>query len=67
MARSQKVAPEYLQQVNSALKRNGYPSKPKFAEHVEPSLSTVKNFFSGKPVDFENFVEICDKLGLDWQ
>ncbi len=67
MARSQKVAPEYLQQVNSALKRNGYPSKSKFAEHVEPSLSTVKNFFAGKPVDFEYFVEICEELGLDWQ
>ena len=67
MARSQKVAPEYLQQVNSALKRNGYPSKSKFAEHVEPCLSTVKNFFAGKPVDFEYFVEICEKLGLDWQ
>ena len=67
MARSQKVAPEYLENVNSALKRNGYPSKSKFAEHVTPSLSTVKNFFAGKPVDFEYFVEICEKLGLDWQ
>ncbi len=67
MARSQKVAPEYLQQVNSALKRNGYPSKSKFAEHVTPSLSTVKSFFAAKRIDFENFVEICEKLGLDWQ
>ncbi len=67
MARSQKVAPKYLQQVNSALKRNGYPSKSKFGEHVTPSLSTVKNFFAGKPVDFEYFVEICQKLALDWQ
>jgi hypothetical protein len=67
MARSQKVDSEYLLKVNSALKRNGYPSKSKFAEHVTPSLSTVKNFFAGKPVDFENFVEICEKLGLDWQ
>lgn len=66
MARSQKISPEYLPKVNSALKRNGYPSKSKFAEHVTPSLSTVKNFFAGKPVDFENFVEICEKLGLDW-
>lgn len=67
MARSQRVAPEYLQNVNSALKRNGYPSKSKFTEHVTPSSSTVKNFFAGKPVDFEYFVEICEKLGLDWQ
>lgn len=27
----------------------------------------MKNFFAGKPVDFEYFVEICEKLGLDWQ
>jgi hypothetical protein len=65
MARSLRVAPEYSQKVKLALQRNGYPSKTKFAEHVEPSLSTVKNFFSGKPVDFENFVEISEKLGLD--
>ncbi|BAY82949.1 hypothetical protein NIES267_24350 [Calothrix parasitica NIES-267] len=67
MTRSQKVSPEYLPKINSALKRNGYPSKSKFAEHVTPSLSTVKNFFAGKPVDFENFVEICEKLSLNWQ
>ncbi|MEO1431672.1 MAG: hypothetical protein AAFV71_21955 [Cyanobacteria bacterium J06633_8] len=67
MARSQKISPEYLPKINSALQRNGYPNKSKFAEHVTPSLSTVKNFFSGKPVDFENFVEICEKLGLNWQ
>lgn len=67
IVRSQKVSPEYLPKINSALKRNGYPSKSKFAEHVTPSLSTVKNFFAGKPVDFEYFVEICEKLGLDWQ
>jgi hypothetical protein len=67
MPRSLRVAPEYSQKVELALQRNGYPSKTKFAEHVEPSLSTVKNFFSGKPVDFEYFVEICEKLGLEWQ
>lgn len=27
----------------------------------------MKNFLSGKPVDYENFREICDRLGLDWQ
>jgi hypothetical protein len=67
MSRSLRVAPEYIQKAKLALQRNGYPSKTKFAEHVEPSLSTVKNFFSGKPVDFEYFVEISEKLGLDWQ
>ena len=65
--RSQKISPKYLPKINSALQRNGYPSKSKFAEHVMPSLSTVKNFFAGRPVDFEYFVEICEELGLDWQ
>ncbi len=30
-------------------------------------MSTVKNFLSGKPVDYINFVEISEKLGLEWQ
>ncbi|MGB7440921.1 MAG: hypothetical protein WA919_07625 [Coleofasciculaceae cyanobacterium] len=67
MARSLKVSPENIHRVKSALKRNGYPSQTKFAEHVTPCLATVKNFLNGKPVDFENFVELCEKLGLKWQ
>ncbi|MFB2969716.1 ATP-binding protein [Aerosakkonema sp. BLCC-F183] len=67
MGRSLRVSPKCINIVNAALIKNGYPSKPKFAEQIDPSLSTVKNFFSGKPIDFENFVIICEKLGLDWQ
>jgi hypothetical protein len=67
MSRSCRVDPKYIQKVNLALKRNGYPSQRKFAEDIVPSLSTVKNFLKGKPVDYENFREICERLGLDWQ
>jgi uncharacterized protein YjbI with pentapeptide repeats len=67
MSRSLRVDPKYIQKVNLALKRNGYPSQRKFAEDIVPSLSTVKNFLKGKPVDYENFREICERLGLDWQ
>ncbi|WP_044210875.1 ATP-binding protein [Coleofasciculus chthonoplastes] len=67
MARSLKVAPEYINHVKSALRRNGYPSQRKFAEHVTPSLSTVKKFLNGEPVDFEYFVELCEALGLNWR
>ncbi|MBD2005806.1 MULTISPECIES: tetratricopeptide repeat protein [Cyanophyceae] len=67
MARSLQVSPQYIEKVKLTLKRNGYPSQKKFAEHINPSLSTVKNFLKGEPVDFENFVEICEKLGLDWK
>ncbi|MBD2364382.1 ATP-binding protein [Anabaena minutissima FACHB-250] len=67
MARSLRVSPEYINKVKSALERNGYPSLKKFSEDIEPSLSTVKNFFGGKPIDYENFLVICEKLGLDRQ
>ncbi|MBO3458802.1 ATP-binding protein [Aetokthonos hydrillicola Thurmond2011] len=67
MARSLKVAPEYIQKVRSALQRNSYPSQKALAVDVGLSESTVKSFLSGKPVDYLNFVEICEKLGLDWR
>lgn len=67
MPRSLKVAPEYIQQLRSALPRHGYPSQQSLAGDVGVSLSTVKNFLSGKPVDYLNFVEISEKLGLEWQ
>lgn len=67
MSRSIKVAQKWLDRVNQALKRKGYPSQKKFAEDIYPSLSTVKKFLSGKPIDYENFREICEKLELDWQ
>ncbi|MBW4497108.1 MAG: ATP-binding protein [Oscillatoria princeps RMCB-10] len=67
MSRSIRVAPEYINKVKLALKRNGYPSQQALADAVEPSLSTVKNFLNGQPVDYLNFVELSKKLGFDWQ
>jgi DNA polymerase/3'-5' exonuclease PolX len=67
MSRSNRVDSKYIPKVKLALQRNGYPSQRKFAEDVDPCLSTVKNFLNGKPVDYENFREICERLGLDWQ
>ncbi|MEO1126216.1 MAG: hypothetical protein AAFW84_15500 [Cyanobacteria bacterium J06635_15] len=29
-------------------------------------LSTVSRFFTGKPVDYATFIDICDRLGLAW-
>lgn len=61
MARSLRVAPEYIQKVKSALQRNGYPSQQVLAENVGVSLSTVKNFLNGKPIDYQNFkFEVLD-------
>ncbi|WP_414573441.1 ATP-binding protein [Nostoc sp. CCY 9925] len=67
MARSLKVAEGYIASVRSALQRNGYPSQNSLACEVGISLSTIKNFLNGKPVDILNFQEICQKLGLEWQ
>jgi hypothetical protein len=67
MPRSLKVAPEYIQKVKSALQRNGYPSQQALAGDVGLSLATIKNFLNGKPVDYLNFLEISEKLGLEWQ
>lgn len=67
MGRSLHVAVEYIQQVKSALHRNGYPSQKAFATEMGLSLSTIKNFLSAKPIDYLNFVEISEKLGLNWQ
>ncbi|MEB3179532.1 MAG: ATP-binding protein [Nostocaceae cyanobacterium] len=67
MARSLRVAPEYIDKVKSSLQRQNYPSQRALADDIDLSLSTVKNFLSGKPVDYQNFREICEKLELDWQ
>jgi Flp pilus assembly protein TadD len=31
------------------------------------SRSTITSFFTGKPIYFVNFIEISERLGLDWQ
>ncbi|MEH2178029.1 ATP-binding protein [Nostoc sp.] len=67
MARSLRVAPEYINKVKSAPQRNGYRSQQSLADELEISLSTVKKFLNGEPVDYQNFVEFSKKLGLEWQ
>lgn len=67
MPRSLKVRQDCIQKVKLAVQRNGYPRQKDLAEDVGCSLATVSNFLNGKPVDFLNFTEICQKLGLDWK
>ncbi|MBE9229016.1 tetratricopeptide repeat protein [Phormidium sp. LEGE 05292] len=67
MARSLKVSPQYIQKVKSKLQRNGYPTQTAFAEDLGLSKWSIQNFFNSKTVKFSNFVDICEKLGLDWQ
>ena len=67
MARSLRVAPEYIEKVKSALGRNGYHSQQSLASDMGFSLPTIKSFLTGNPVNYLNFVELSEKLGLNWQ
>ncbi len=65
MPRSLRVAPQYIEQVKSALQRNRFARQQDLAEELNISRDTVNKFFTGKPVGYLNFLEICDRLGLN--
>ncbi|WP_031294164.1 NB-ARC domain-containing protein [Leptolyngbya sp. Heron Island J] len=67
MSRSLKVNNTAIQTVKGALKRCGFRSQRSLAEDLNMALSTISRFLNGKPVDFATFVEICDRLNLNWQ
>lgn len=67
MSRSLQVNPLSIQSVKAALKRAGFPTQRALAENLEMALSTVSRFLNGKPVDYATFLEICDRINLDWQ
>ena len=67
MSRSLKVNSQSIQPVKGSLKRSGFRSQRSLAEDLNLALSTVSRFLNGKPVDFATFVEICDRLNLDWR
>jgi hypothetical protein len=62
-----KVAPECIPLVKKALKCHGFPSQNSLALDLGISRSTLTRFFTSKPVAYLNFVEISERLGLDWQ
>ena len=66
MGRSLRVSPGCIEQVKSAMRRNGFPSQKALAEELRIGLSTVKKFLTGQPVDSSYFLEISERLGLDW-
>ena len=65
--RSLKVAAQHIQRVKDSFKRSGYPSQQALATELVLSRDTVRKFFNGLPIDRLNFIDLCDKLGLDWQ
>jgi uncharacterized protein YjbI with pentapeptide repeats/DNA-binding Xre family transcriptional regulator len=67
MSRSLRVRADLVPQIELAVKRNGFLRKKDLAEDLKMAESTVRKFRKGKPVDNAIFVEICQKLHLEWQ
>jgi serine/threonine protein kinase len=66
-SRSLKIDPKCINKAKLALTRNRFPSQVALATELGFARSTVNNFFNSRPVERLNFVEICEKLALDWQ
>lgn len=67
MSQSIRVSEQWLPKVRLALGRNGFTSQRVFAMEIGLAKATVSKFFTGKGISHLNFVEICEKLGFDWQ
>jgi hypothetical protein len=65
--RSLKVRSDCVESVKNSVRRNGFPNQKELAYHCQRALSTVSNFLNGKPIDYLNFVELCETLNLNWQ
>jgi HEAT repeat protein len=50
-----------------ALRRHGFSSQTALAQELGISRSTTGNFFMGKSVKYSYFVEVSERLGLDWE
>ncbi|NER38238.1 MAG: NACHT domain-containing protein [Oscillatoria sp. SIO1A7] len=66
MPRSIGVLPEGIERVKSAIRQSGFPSQRALARDLGRSHSTIARFVKGKPVDYQTFLAICERLGLDW-
>lgn len=67
MLRSLKVSNGWLKRVKQALSRYDFSSQKALAEELEISPRKASDFFNGKSVDYDIFVSICTRLGLEWQ
>lgn len=67
MPRSIKIRQECIPEVKASLLRQGFVRQSDLAEQVQLSQSTVSSFLNGRAVDYLNFIELCQLLGLDWQ
>jgi transcriptional regulator with XRE-family HTH domain len=67
VGKSLKVRSDCLDHVKLALTRSGFARQRDLAEELDLSMSTISNYFTGRPVSVLNFIEIGKRLGLDWQ
>ena len=67
MPRSLRLREDCIERVKFSLLRNGFPSQKILAANVGLSQSTISQFLNGKPVDYDNFFEICRALGQEWR
>ncbi|MEH1887871.1 NACHT domain-containing protein [Nostoc sp.] len=67
MKRSLVASSEGIKRAKVALKRQSLTQKALAEEFAIASWTTVSKFFNGKPVDRHLFLEICERLDLDWQ
>ncbi|MEH2255350.1 NACHT domain-containing protein [Nostoc sp.] len=64
--RSLSCSPEGIQKAKRALIRYSLIQKA-LAEELEVTRQPIGKFFTGKPVDRNLFVHICDRLDLEWE
>ncbi|MFN6471456.1 MAG: NACHT C-terminal helical domain 2-containing protein [Nostoc sp. SerVER01] len=64
--RSLSCSPEGIQKAKRALIRYSLTQKA-LADELEVTRQPVGKFFTGKPVDRNLFVQICDRLDLEWE
>jgi uncharacterized protein YjbI with pentapeptide repeats/transcriptional regulator with XRE-family HTH domain len=67
MSRSIRVRPDLVLRVKLAVKHNGFLRQQDLVEEVGLASSTVRNFLNGKLVDYATFIELCQRLNLEWR
>ncbi|NET90910.1 MAG: helix-turn-helix domain-containing protein [Kamptonema sp. SIO1D9] len=66
-SRSLRVAPDKIHQVKAAFSRSVFPTQQAFATEMGMSRDTFSKFLNGKPIDRLNFIELSERLGLNWE
>ncbi|NET56868.1 MAG: DNA-binding protein [Symploca sp. SIO2E6] len=66
-SRSLRVTPSWVEKVKRALPRNGFARQTDLAFELGLATDTVRKFLNGKPVNCDNFFEICRRLALEPQ